>query len=67
MDHKASNSKKNRKWGRNEEKCAGYAKAQKREKHKLARVLQSSGEAAAMAYAEQNGLLGYLRGLKDRG
>ena len=49
-----------RKWGRNVTKCARYRLAQVREKHKVKRVLQSSGIVAAKKYAAANGVLNYL-------
>ena len=55
-----------RKWGRNVTKCARYRLAQVREKHKVKRVLQSSGIVAAKKYAAANGVLNYLEKLAVR-
>jgi len=43
----------NRKYGRNKAKCERYRREHRRERNKLRRILQSNGEAAARAYAEQ--------------
>ena len=49
-----------RKWGRNVTKCQRYKLDKTREKHKVKRVLQSSGIVAAKKYAAANGVLNYL-------
>jgi len=60
-------SKSNRKLGRNEAKCKRYRSEQRREKHKIKRVLQSNGAEAARAYAEERGLMGHFRSLSKVG
>ena len=52
-----------KKIGRNREKCARYRGLHIREKHKVKRVLCSSGAEAAKQYAEKHNLLGYLGSL----
>ena len=48
-----------KKYGRNLAKCKRYRQRDTRYKHKLARVLQSNGPAAANAYK-----LAHVRGLR---
>lgn len=48
--------KKNRKYGRNVNKCAAYRNAHTRERNKVKRIRQSSGYAAAVEYARQHGV-----------
>lgn len=50
----------NRKIGRNLVKCNAYKVTHTREKHKINRILRSSGEAEALRYADRCGLAGYL-------
>ena len=55
--------KKSEKAGRNDTKCKRYRVNKVREKHKVKRVLQSSGIVAAEKYAEDNEVYGYFRKL----
>ena len=52
-----------KKYGRNKDKCARYRALHFREKHKLKRVLRSSGAKEATRYATKHGLTGYLASL----
>jgi hypothetical protein len=52
-----------KKHGRNKEGCAHYRAMHTREKHKVRRVLRSSGLEAAQVYAAGCGMVGYLAGL----
>jgi hypothetical protein len=50
----------NAKFGRNAAKCKEYKASHRLERHKVKRVLQSNGVAAAHKYAVSKGLTGYL-------
>lgn len=50
--HRASPSKKNRKYNRNRVKCARYKAENRRLKNKLRRIARCNGEAALKAYKE---------------
>jgi len=52
-----------RKHGRDIEKCRRYREKKTRERNKLKRVLQSSGEKAATEYAKKHTLDRLLRSL----
>lgn len=58
-----SKGKKNRKWKRNEAKCAQYRSLQLREKHKVKRILLSSGWRRARAYATWKNVLIFYNNL----
>ncbi len=54
MSERTSKGKKNRKWGRDKQKCAAYASSKTREHHAAKRVLQSNGLKACVAYCRQH-------------
>ncbi len=55
--------KKSEKRGRNGDKCKRYRARKTREIHKLKRVLQSNGLAAAQEYADKHEIWGILKKL----
>jgi hypothetical protein len=55
--------KKSEKAGRNDTKCKRYRVNKVREKHKVKRVLQSSGIIAAEKYADEHDVWSYFRKL----
>ena len=59
-DEARKKGKKNRKWERNLKKCKAYKDSKTRERHKVMRVLQSSGREAAEIYADANGVWSFL-------
>lgn len=48
--------KKNRKYGRNLNKCKLYRASKTREKNKIKRILQSNGLRAAIEYGKKHGI-----------
>lgn len=52
----AGPGKKGRKFGRNADKCKRYKAGQRRERHKLKKIVKSNGVVAARAYASKHGL-----------
>ena len=61
--------KKGRKIGRasRKPKTAKYLNTNRRQKNKLRRILKSNGKGAAIAYADEHALQGYLEKRLNRG
>jgi hypothetical protein len=55
-DKTRKGGKKNRKYGRNLDKCTQYRAHQTREKNKIKRILQSNGVEYAKAWAKERNI-----------